>query len=228
MAPISTTERNRKKRERKKQLQKERRFKEQEYEKQLKQEEEEALKNNKKEKEEIEIEYVAETIEFEEDINDINTNKNNNDGNGSNTDNNMLDILKKFQNRGGSIFQTDKDKNNNAIVTSDDSESDNDDDSSTSTSSSSSAPKLSNRKLKKVIRPTVAELKRRVMKRPDLVEAHDICAPDPDFLIMLKAVHGSVPVPRHWGRKRKYLQGKRGIEKPRKLQRCILYLSLVN
>ena len=32
---------------------------------------------------------------------------------------------------------------------------------------------------------------------------------------MLKAVPGSVPVPRHWGRKRKYLQGKRGIEKPR-------------
>ena len=49
--------------------------------------------------------------------------------------------------------------------------------------------------------------------RPDLVEAHDITAPDPDFLIQLKSVSGTVPVPRHWGRKRKYLQGKRGYEK---------------
>ena len=46
-----------------------------------------------------------------------------------------------------------------------------------------------------------------------MVEAHDISAPDPDFLIQLKSVSGTVPVPRHWGRKRKYLQGKRGYEK---------------
>jgi splicing factor 3B subunit 2 len=72
---------------------------------------------------------------------------------------------------------------------------------------------LSKRKLREILRPTVAELKRRV-KRPDLVEAHDVTAPDPDFLIELKSVEGTVPVPRHWGRKRKYLQGKRGFEKP--------------
>lgn len=46
------------------------------------------------------------------------------------------------------------------------------------------------------------------------VEAHDVTAPDPEFLIYLKGVSGTVPVPRHWGRKRKYLQGKRGVEKP--------------
>lgn len=72
---------------------------------------------------------------------------------------------------------------------------------------------LSKRKLREQLRPTVAELKRRV-ERPDLVEAHDITSPDPEFLIQLKAAPGTVPVPRHWGRKRKYLQGKRGFEKP--------------
>jgi splicing factor 3B subunit 2 len=73
--------------------------------------------------------------------------------------------------------------------------------------------KYSKRKLKEALRPTVADLKRRV-QRPDLVEAHDVTAPNPEFLIQLKAVPGTVPVPRHWGRKRKYLQGKRGFEKP--------------
>ncbi|KAL3809899.1 hypothetical protein ACHAXA_008551 [Cyclostephanos tholiformis] len=71
----------------------------------------------------------------------------------------------------------------------------------------------SKRKLKDILRPTVAMLKQRV-SRPELVEAHDVTAPDPDFLIYLKGVPGTVQVPRHWGRKRKYLQGKRGVEKP--------------
>jgi splicing factor 3B subunit 2 len=73
--------------------------------------------------------------------------------------------------------------------------------------------RLSKRKLRALIRPDVASLKRTVA-RPDLVEAHDITAADPEFLIQLKAIPGTVPVPRHWGRKRKYLQGKRGFEKP--------------
>jgi splicing factor 3B subunit 2 len=30
----------------------------------------------------------------------------------------------------------------------------------------------------------------------------------------MQALRNSVPVPRHWSQKRKYLQGKRGIEKP--------------
>lgn len=59
----------------------------------------------------------------------------------------------------------------------------------------------------------MADLKRRV-HNSDLVEAHDVTARDPEFLIQLKGVLGSVPVPRRWGRKRKYLQGKRGYEKP--------------
>jgi len=72
---------------------------------------------------------------------------------------------------------------------------------------------ISKRKLRESLRPSVAQLKQEV-DRPDLVEAHDVTAFDPHFLIHLKAVPGTVPIPRHWGRKRKYLQGKRGFEKP--------------
>ena len=34
------------------------------------------------------------------------------------------------------------------------------------------------------------------------------------LLVHLKSIRNTVPVPRHWCFKRKYLQGKRGIEKP--------------
>ena len=34
------------------------------------------------------------------------------------------------------------------------------------------------------------------------------------LLVYLKAYRNTVPVPRHWCHKRKYLQGKRGFEKP--------------
>lgn len=71
---------------------------------------------------------------------------------------------------------------------------------------------ISKRQKREMKRPMVAELKNRV-KRADLVEAHDVTAQDPEFLLFLKGIPGTVPVPRHWGRKRKYLQGKRGIEK---------------
>uniref|UniRef100_A0A158P4D5 PSP proline-rich domain-containing protein n=1 Tax=Tetranychus urticae TaxID=32264 RepID=A0A158P4D5_TETUR len=42
----------------------------------------------------------------------------------------------------------------------------------------------------------------------------DITAKDPLLLLNLKSIRNSVPVPRHWCFKRKYLQGKRGFEKP--------------
>jgi splicing factor 3B subunit 2 len=80
------------------------------------------------------------------------------------------------------------------------------------TMTSLSAAALSRRKIREWIRPTVADLKQNVA-RPDLVEAHDVTAADPEFLLYLKGIPNTVPVPRHWGRKRKYLQGKRGIEK---------------
>ncbi|TRZ20881.1 hypothetical protein HGM15179_006216 [Zosterops borbonicus] len=73
--------------------------------------------------------------------------------------------------------------------------------------------KLSKKKLRRMNRLTVAELKQ-LVARPDVVEMHDVSAQDPRLLVHLKATRNSVPVPRHWCFKRKYLQGKRGIEKP--------------
>lgn len=73
--------------------------------------------------------------------------------------------------------------------------------------------KLSKRKLKKLTRLSVAELKQ-LVHRPDVVEMHDVTARDPKLLVQLKAHRNTVQVPRHWCFKRKYLQGKRGIEKP--------------
>lgn len=41
----------------------------------------------------------------------------------------------------------------------------------------------------------------------------DVTAADPLLLVHLKSLRNTVPVPRHWGQKRKYLQNKRGQEK---------------
>ncbi|KAL4237418.1 Splicing factor 3B subunit 2 [Mactra antiquata] len=73
-------------------------------------------------------------------------------------------------------------------------------------------PKLSKKKLKKLTRLSVAQLKQ-LVTRPDVVEMHDVTAQDPRLLVHLKATRNTVAVPRHWCFKRKYLQGKRGIEK---------------
>ncbi|XP_026743338.1 splicing factor 3B subunit 2 [Trichoplusia ni] len=73
--------------------------------------------------------------------------------------------------------------------------------------------RLSKRKLKKLSRLSVAELKQ-LVSRPDVVEMYDVTARDPRLLVQLKAHRNTVQVPRHWCYKRKYLQGKRGIEKP--------------
>ncbi|VDL57734.1 unnamed protein product [Hymenolepis diminuta] len=74
-------------------------------------------------------------------------------------------------------------------------------------------PPLSKKKLKLLNRPTIAALKQ-VAARPDVVEMWDVCAKDPHLLVYLKSYRNSVPIPRHWCAKRKYLQGKRGFEKP--------------
>lgn len=77
----------------------------------------------------------------------------------------------------------------------------------------SEKPKLSKKKLKQQTRLSVAALKQ-LVTRPDVVEMHDVTALDPKLLVFLKAIRNSVTVPRHWCAKRKYLQGKRGFEKP--------------
>ena len=72
--------------------------------------------------------------------------------------------------------------------------------------------KLSKRKRKQMKRMQVAQLKV-LVKRPDLVEAWDVTAKDPLLLIQLKSYKNTVPVPRHWSQKRKFLQNKRGMVK---------------
>jgi splicing factor 3B subunit 2 len=74
-------------------------------------------------------------------------------------------------------------------------------------------PKPTKKERKVLKRMRVAYLKQ-LVPRPDLVEIHDGNSPDPFLLVHLKSYRNSVPVPRHWSQKRRYLQGKRGIEKP--------------
>ncbi|KAG7398691.1 Splicing factor 3B subunit 2 [Phytophthora boehmeriae] len=71
---------------------------------------------------------------------------------------------------------------------------------------------LSKKARKKSKRLSVAELKQ-LVSYPDVVEAHDVTSSDPRLLVYLKSYRNTVPVPQHWCHKRKYLQGKRGIEK---------------
>lgn len=86
--------------------------------------------------------------------------------------------------------------------------------SSTAIVESEQEPKKLSKKKKKLLgRLSVAQLKQ-LVPRPDVVEAHDITSHDPRLLVFLKAYRNTVPVPRHWCHKRKYLAGKRGIERP--------------
>ncbi|URD90061.1 hypothetical protein MUK42_27055 [Musa troglodytarum] len=71
---------------------------------------------------------------------------------------------------------------------------------------------LSNKKKKLQRRMKIADLKQ-ICSRPDVVEVWDATAADPKLLVFLKSYRNTVPVPRHWCQKRKFLQGKRGIEK---------------
>ena len=71
---------------------------------------------------------------------------------------------------------------------------------------------LSKKQRKLMNRMKVFDLKMKT-RRPDLVEAWDVTSKDPQFLMEIKMVRNSVPVPRHWSQKRRYLQYKRGIHK---------------
>ncbi|KAG0296718.1 Splicing factor 3B subunit 2, partial [Dissophora globulifera] len=70
----------------------------------------------------------------------------------------------------------------------------------------------SKKKLKRLNRMSVAVLKQ-MAKHPEVVEWIDVTSSDPNLLVQLKGYRNTVPVPAHWSQKRKYLQGKRGIEK---------------
>jgi len=71
---------------------------------------------------------------------------------------------------------------------------------------------MSKKEKKRLKRISVAVLKQ-LVRRPDVVESWDVTAADPRLLVHLKSYKNTVPVPRHWNQKRKYLQGKRGVEK---------------
>lgn len=86
-------------------------------------------------------------------------------------------------------------------------------DSSSEDEAENQEQKISKKQQKKLSRLSVSQLKQ-IVTRPDLVEVHDVTAQDPLLLCHLKAYRNTIPVPKHWSQKRKYLQGKRGIEKP--------------
>uniref|UniRef100_A0A7M5VEW8 PSP proline-rich domain-containing protein n=1 Tax=Clytia hemisphaerica TaxID=252671 RepID=A0A7M5VEW8_9CNID len=93
-----------------------------------------------------------------------------------------------------------------------DDDDDDDDDEDPEKEKKEEPEKMSKKQLKKQSRMEVATLKQMVT-RPDVVEMHDVNSKDPQILVYLKAYKNTVPVPRHWCFKRKYLAGKRGFLK---------------
>eukprot|EP01059_Diplonema_ambulator_P003526 TRINITY_DN13236_c0_g1_i1.p1 TRINITY_DN13236_c0_g1~~TRINITY_DN13236_c0_g1_i1.p1 ORF type:complete len:514 (+),score=191.85 TRINITY_DN13236_c0_g1_i1:125-1666(+) len=73
--------------------------------------------------------------------------------------------------------------------------------------------RLSKKEQRRCTRLTVAQLKQAV-SNPAVVEPHDANTADPRLLIFLKSLPNSVPIPRHWCQKRKYLSRKGGFTKP--------------
>lgn len=73
--------------------------------------------------------------------------------------------------------------------------------------------RLSKKKLKQMKRIKLVDLKQ-LTKYPEVVESWDVTAQDPKLLIYFKSLKNTVPVPKHWAQKRKYLQNKRGVLRP--------------
>lgn len=199
---LTTAERNKRKRERKKL---ERR---QQQQQQLQQEQQQPPPDD--ENTLVEIEYVAEPPPV---MDDNNGGEEDDAADNNDDDNDLQRVLRRFQSRSAVYVTEDEEESSadkpssvNANVPFEIAPPDDDNVEEEGESS------VSKRKLKSILRPTVSQLKQRV-RHPELVEAHDVTAPDPEFLLQLKSIPGTVPVPRHWGRKRKYLQGKRGVEK---------------
>ncbi|CEM37361.1 unnamed protein product [Vitrella brassicaformis CCMP3155] len=72
--------------------------------------------------------------------------------------------------------------------------------------------KMSKKQLKALKRPSVSALKQ-TTHRPEVVEFWDTTSPDPRLLVFLKSLRNTIEVPRHWSQKRKYMAGKKGVEK---------------
>jgi splicing factor 3B subunit 2 len=88
-----------------------------------------------------------------------------------------------------------------------------DDESASSDSDDDGPRKISKRKKKEMSRMNIATLKAAV-KRPDVIESWDTSSTDAKLLVYLKAYRNTVPVPKHWSAKRRYMANKRGYEKP--------------
>eukprot|EP00921_Rhytidocystis_pertsovi_P013537 GHVQ01021917.1.p1 GENE.GHVQ01021917.1~~GHVQ01021917.1.p1 ORF type:complete len:566 (+),score=114.12 GHVQ01021917.1:104-1801(+) len=71
---------------------------------------------------------------------------------------------------------------------------------------------LSSKQKRVMSRPSLAALKT-WCSRPEVVEVWDCTASDPRLLVWLKGYRNTIQVPPHWAQKRKYMQGKRGIDK---------------
>lgn len=192
---LSNAEKNKRKRERKK------RQKEEERQRQLKLDLEAKSKseaNEKDEEEDVEIEYVAEDLPSVEMTVDEKSAVD-----GDDSSNSISEMLRRFHERSTVLVSDDEGKRD---------DNDEGDEAESNYQYDEDEVLISKKKQRLMDRPTIAELKNKV-ERADLVEAHDVTSSDPQFLLYLKSLPGTVPVPRHWGRKRKYLQGKRGIEK---------------
>ncbi|KAL3805817.1 hypothetical protein HJC23_007778 [Cyclotella cryptica] len=191
---LTTAERNKRKRERKKR----------EREQQQQQDEPNQLDAPEETAPSVEIEYVAELPPLDDNHDAAQAGQNEDD---------IQQVLRRFQSRSAVYVTEDEDDSKSKpTVAAEAPPREPGDDLEEALNADESIENISKRKLKSILRPSVSELKQRVT-RPELVEAHDVTAPDPEFLVYLKGLPGTVPVPRHWGRKRKYLQGKRGVEK---------------
>jgi len=72
--------------------------------------------------------------------------------------------------------------------------------------------RLSRKQRKELLRPQISQLKG-VAVHPDVVESWDASAKEPGLLIAMKSWPNTVNVPTHWNSKRRYLAGKRAIDR---------------
>ncbi|CRH01308.1 splicing factor 3B subunit 2, putative [Plasmodium relictum] len=123
---------------------------------------------------------------------------------------NFEDVYKKFKVNKETNIEIENDVDDEKKVILDDTYSDEDDEEEGRTKINKE--NISKKALKLLNRPSVMKLKE-FAKKPELVEVWDTTANDPFFFVWLKCLKNSVPVPQHWCQKRKYMHGKRGIEK---------------
>lgn len=72
--------------------------------------------------------------------------------------------------------------------------------------------KLSKRKLRKLAKVSLSELKS-ACRYPQVIEWYDCDAPSPHLLASIKSSKNVVPIPGHWQMKREYLSGRSFMEK---------------